>query len=94
VSSFLTSLKEGEKLIEEDRMHGLAKWNQIVSDAISSTTLTSLIRKAAADKARPPVRVVLISGGYYAGVAAKLDQAGAGPIADRQDPQQRCDAGN
>lgn len=72
VSSFLTSLKEGEKLIEEDRMHGLAKWSQIVSDAISSTTLTSLIRKAAADKARPPVRVVLISGGYYAGVAAKL----------------------
>ena len=72
VSSFLTSLKEGEKLIEEDRMHGLAKWNQIVSDAISSTTLTSLIGKAAADKARPPVRVVLISGGYYAGVAAKL----------------------
>ena len=69
-------LKAGMALIDgkDGRASGIRQWRKQVQAAFGGNSLTGLLQKASKEKAKAkePVRVVLISGFFYAAVAAKV----------------------
>ena len=79
--SFRAPLKDGEAMLTKagsdatQRAKAISQWTKTVRDSFneSSNSLTSLIMEAAQQKDRASkVRLVMISGAYYAGTAAKI----------------------